>query len=49
MYILCDKEYEHISSSAIRGLEKYGDGVVKNITLRYGVITWSMSAVEMVQ
>jgi len=29
VYIPCDKEYEHISSSAIRSLEKYGDDVVK--------------------
>ena len=24
--IFCDKEFEHISSSAIRNLEKYGKG-----------------------
>lgn len=31
--IFCDKEYEHISSSAIRMLQKYGDDKVKNYLL----------------
>ena len=31
--IFCDKEYEHISSSAIRMLQKYGDDKIKNYLL----------------
>jgi len=31
--IFCDKEYEHISSSGIRLLSKYGDDKVKNYLL----------------
>lgn len=29
VYIPCDKEYEHISSSTIRSLEKYGDSYIE--------------------
>jgi len=28
VYLPCDKQYEHISSSAIRSLKKYGDDVI---------------------
>jgi len=29
VYLPCDKQYEHISSSSIRGIRKYGDELVK--------------------
>lgn len=29
IYIPCDREFEHISSSAIRSLEKYGDDIIR--------------------
>lgn len=32
--IFCDKEYEHISSSAIRMLQKYGDNKVSNYLIK---------------